>query len=101
MAKYTTEIYKDKKGEFRWRRKDQGGSTIGASAKGFKTRGACQTNEKSAVIVGWKASQKVSAVEGYRFGKELTGTFALLSKGERLHEERRSLLKKEYGRKQG
>jgi uncharacterized protein YegP (UPF0339 family) len=101
MAKYTTEIYKDKKGEFRWRRKDQSGNTVAASAKGFRSRSACQTNERGALVIGWKASQKVSAVEGYKLSKSMAGTFAAFSKGDSHHEERRSRLKKEFGRNQG
>ncbi len=44
MADYTLEIYKDKKGEFRWRRTASNKEIVGASSEGYKARKDCEAN---------------------------------------------------------
>jgi uncharacterized protein len=44
MADYTLDIYKDKKGEFRWRRTASNGEIVGASSEGYKARKDCEAN---------------------------------------------------------
>ena len=38
------EIYKDKRGEFRWRRKAVNGNIIGASSEGYTKKADCVAN---------------------------------------------------------
>ena len=38
------EIYKDKRGEFRWRRKTTNGNIVGAATEGYKSKKDCETN---------------------------------------------------------
>lgn len=38
------EVYKDKRGEFRWRRKASNGQIVGASSEGYKSKADCQKN---------------------------------------------------------
>ena len=40
----TTQIYKDKAGEYRWRRKAVTGEIVGGSTEGYKNRGDCKNN---------------------------------------------------------
>ncbi len=44
MADYVTEIYKDKRGEFRWRRTASNGEIVGAASEGYKARKDCEAN---------------------------------------------------------
>jgi uncharacterized protein len=44
MAEYTLEIYKDKRGEFRWRRTASNGEIVGASSESYKARKDCEAN---------------------------------------------------------
>lgn len=44
MADYTLEIYKDKRGEFRWRRTASNGVIVGASSEGYKAKRDCEAN---------------------------------------------------------
>jgi uncharacterized protein YegP (UPF0339 family) len=46
MATYELEIYKDKKGEFRWRRTASNGEIVGASSEGYKARKDAEANAK-------------------------------------------------------
>jgi uncharacterized protein YegP (UPF0339 family) len=38
------EVYQDKKGEWRWRRKAVNGNIVGASCEGYKAKGDCEAN---------------------------------------------------------
>ena len=38
------EIYEDKRGEFRWRRKASNGNIVGASCEGYTQKSACVAN---------------------------------------------------------
>lgn len=38
------EVYQDKRGEWRWRRKASNGLIVGASCEGYKSRGDCEAN---------------------------------------------------------
>lgn len=38
------EVYKDKRGEFRWRRKASNGAIVGASSEGYKSKKDCEAN---------------------------------------------------------
>ncbi len=38
------EVYKDKKGEFRWRRTAPNGQIVGASSEGYSSKKACEEN---------------------------------------------------------
>jgi len=38
------EIYKDKRGEYRWRRRATNGNIVGASTEGYKGRSDCKDN---------------------------------------------------------
>lgn len=38
------EIYQDKKGEWRWRRKASNGKIVGASSEGYSDKKACEEN---------------------------------------------------------
>lgn len=40
----SVEIYKDKKGEWRWRITASNGDIVGASTEGYKTKTACEKN---------------------------------------------------------
>jgi uncharacterized protein YegP (UPF0339 family) len=40
------EVYKDKKGEFRWRRTATNGQIVGASSEGYKAKKDCEANMK-------------------------------------------------------
>lgn len=40
----TFEVYKDKRGEFRWRRKSSNGQIVGASSEGYKAKKDCEAN---------------------------------------------------------
>jgi uncharacterized protein len=44
MADYKLEIYKDKKGEFRWRRTASNGEIVGASSEGYQSKKHCEEN---------------------------------------------------------
>lgn len=44
MADYKLEIYKDKRGEFRWRRTASNGEVVGASSESYKARKDCEAN---------------------------------------------------------
>jgi uncharacterized protein YegP (UPF0339 family) len=47
MAKGKFEIYKDKKGEFRWRLKAPNGQQIANSGEGYTTRANCKNGIES------------------------------------------------------
>lgn len=38
------EVYQDKRGEWRWRRKAVNGKIVGAASEGYKTRADCEAN---------------------------------------------------------
>ena len=38
------EVYKDKRGEFRWRRKATNGEIVGASSEGYTKKADCEAN---------------------------------------------------------
>jgi uncharacterized protein YegP (UPF0339 family) len=38
------EVYQDKRGEYRWRRKAANGQIVGASSEGYKKKGDCEAN---------------------------------------------------------
>ncbi|MDD2868000.1 DUF1508 domain-containing protein [Neomegalonema sp.] len=38
------EIYEDKRGEWRWRRKASNGKIVGAASEGYKARADCEAN---------------------------------------------------------
>ncbi|MGB0497082.1 MAG: YegP family protein [Rubricella sp.] len=38
------EVYQDKKGEWRWRRKASNGQIVGASSEGYKAKGDAEAN---------------------------------------------------------
>ncbi len=40
------EVYKDKRGEFRWRRKASNGKIVGASSESYKAKKDCEANMK-------------------------------------------------------
>ena len=42
--KDTFEVYKDKRGEFRWRRKAPNGKIVGASSEGYTKKKDCEAN---------------------------------------------------------
>jgi uncharacterized protein len=44
MANYQLEIYKDKRGEFRWRRIASNGEIVGASSESYKAKKDCAAN---------------------------------------------------------
>jgi len=44
MADSTTVTYKDKRGEFRWRRTATNGEIVGASSESYKARKDCDAN---------------------------------------------------------
>ena len=44
--KPAVEIYKDKKGEFRWRIVSHTGEIIGASCEGYSSKQSCENNPK-------------------------------------------------------
>ena len=44
MASYKLEIYKDKRGEFRWRRTASNGEIVGASSESYKAKKDCEAN---------------------------------------------------------
>ncbi|MCB1379192.1 MAG: DUF1508 domain-containing protein [Alphaproteobacteria bacterium] len=44
MADYSLDLYKDKRGEFRWRRTASNGEIVGASSEGYKAKKDCEAN---------------------------------------------------------
>lgn len=38
------EIYKDKKGEYRWKRTSKNGERVGASTEGYTSKASCERN---------------------------------------------------------
>lgn len=42
----TFEVYTDKKGEYRWRRKASNGQIVGAACEGYKSKADCEANMK-------------------------------------------------------
>lgn len=42
----TLDIYQDKRGEWRWRRKSPDGHVVGASCEGYRDKGDCEKNAK-------------------------------------------------------
>ena len=44
MANHTLEIYKDKRGEFRWRRTASNGEIVGAASESYKAKKDCEAN---------------------------------------------------------
>ena len=44
MSDSTVEIYKDKRGEFRWRRTSSNGEITGASSESYKAKRDCEAN---------------------------------------------------------
>ncbi|RMF41503.1 MAG: DUF1508 domain-containing protein [Alphaproteobacteria bacterium] len=48
------EVYKDKRGEWRWRRIATNGKIVGAASEGYKSKADCEANMNR----GYKASDK-------------------------------------------
>lgn len=48
------EVYQDKRGEYRWRRKASNGRIVGAACEGYKSKADCEANMKR----GPKATDK-------------------------------------------
>jgi uncharacterized protein len=44
MAEHELNIYKDKKGEYRWRRTASNGEIVGASSEGYSSKKDCEAN---------------------------------------------------------
>jgi uncharacterized protein YegP (UPF0339 family) len=44
MAEYKLDVFKDKRGEFRWRRVASNGEIVGASSEGYKAKKDCEAN---------------------------------------------------------
>jgi uncharacterized protein YegP (UPF0339 family) len=44
MANYKLEIFKDRRGEFRWRKTASNGEVIGASSESYKAKKDCEAN---------------------------------------------------------
>ncbi len=44
MADYELVVYKDKRGEFRWRRTASNGEIVGASSESYKSKKDCEAN---------------------------------------------------------
>jgi uncharacterized protein len=44
MAEYSLVVYKDKRGEFRWRRTSSNGEIVGASSESYKAKKDCEAN---------------------------------------------------------
>lgn len=44
------EVYQDRKGEWRWRRKATNGAIVGASCEGYKGRADCEANMTRGVV---------------------------------------------------
>jgi len=53
------EIYKDRKGEWRWRRFATNGNLVGASTEGYVNRGDCVKNMKTHLFPGEKSARMV------------------------------------------
>ena len=62
MADHTLDIYKDKRGEFRWRRTASNGEIVGASSKSYKARINCEAN-----------ANRDTAADTWEFYKDKTG----------------------------
>ncbi len=48
------EVYQDKKGEWRWRRKASNGRIVGASSEGYNARSDCEANMNRGHVAGDK-----------------------------------------------
>ena len=62
MADYTLEVYKDKKGEFRWRRTASNGEIVGASSEGYVAKKDCEAN-----------ANRDTAADNWEFYKDKAG----------------------------
>lgn len=99
MSNYELEIYKDKGGEFRWKRVASNGQIIAASAKGFQSKGRCATDEASAFVVGWRASENINRVEGLSLTGEMRAAFGKFVNNAEEPAARREALMQRYGGK--
>jgi uncharacterized protein YegP (UPF0339 family) len=54
----TWEFYKDKKGEWRWRRFATNGQNVGSSAEGYVSKADCKANAARAPYVEGKSKEK-------------------------------------------
>ncbi len=50
----TFEVYADKKGEYRWRRKASNGQIVGAACEGYKSKADCEANMKRGSVASDK-----------------------------------------------
>ncbi len=65
------EFYKDKKGEFRWRRRASNGNIVGASTEGYTGRSSCTSNAERH---GYKGNPKGrGADDAWEFYKDKAG----------------------------
>jgi len=48
------EVYRDKRGEYRWRRKASNGRIVGASSEGYKKKADCEANMKRGPVTSDK-----------------------------------------------
>jgi uncharacterized protein YegP (UPF0339 family) len=101
MKDYKTDIYKDKKGEFRWRRLASDGKIDAESSRGFSTKTSCLKNEGNAFVVGKEAAVKINKVEGLTMSGKMKKMFEeFRDKGEN-PSSRRSAIKQTYGSAKG
>jgi uncharacterized protein len=55
MPDYKLEIYKDKRGDIRWRRTAENGEIVGASSEGYSSRKHCLANaERDTATDNWE-----------------------------------------------
>ncbi|MGL4297128.1 MAG: YegP family protein, partial [Aestuariivirga sp.] len=55
MPDYKLDVYKDKRGDFRWRRTAENGEIVGASSEGYSSRKHCLANaERDTATDTWE-----------------------------------------------
>jgi uncharacterized protein YegP (UPF0339 family) len=48
------DVYRDKRGEYRWRRRASNGEIVGASSEGYKKRADCEANMTRGLVASDK-----------------------------------------------
>ena len=92
---YKLDIYKDGRGNFRWRRISKNGIVVEASSDSFKSRKACTDSINT---VGWKVSESISRVEKMELPKAMAGQFVGFDEARASPLARRAALMKSYGK---
>ena len=95
---YKLDIFKDSRGDFRWRRIENNGKVVETSRDSFKSKRECNASINT---IGWNASQSISRVEGMVLTKSMAGQFMMFDKADVTPNARRAALSNSYGKPKG